>query len=432
VTIGALLGMAAHIEGKGVSVLDMIGLAQKGGAVVTHVRIAKTPEDIHAVRLASGGAKLILGCDNVVAAARDSLSKVQPGETVATVNTHETITGDFTRNPDYVFPGAKVCATIEDTVGVNRTHFVEATALATALLGDSIATNLFMLGYAFQKGFIPVSEPAILQAIELNGVAVEMNQRAFAWGRRAAHDLAAVRRIALPDEPAAKAPTDPADALRNIIERRVDYLTQYQNGRYARRYTTLVDKVRMAEATRTPHEEGLTEAVANYYFKLLAYKDEYEVARLHADPAFMARLKDSFEGDFTLSFHLAPPLFARRDPITGELQKKEYGAWMMNAFRILAKFKGLRGTPLDPFGHTQERKDERALIVTYEATVGELLDRLTPENHALAVEIASVPEHIRGFGHVKQRAMAAMAERSARLLDAFRNPDRAQAVSAAE
>jgi indolepyruvate ferredoxin oxidoreductase len=433
VTIGALLGMAAHIEGKGVSVLDMIGLAQKGGAVVTHVRIADTPEDIHAVRLATGGAKLILGCDNVVAAARDSLSKVQPGETVAAVNTHETITGDFTRDPDYVFPGEQVCKTIEETVGKANTHFIEATELATALLGDSIATNLFMLGYAYQKGFVPVSEAAILQAIELNGVAVDMNRRAFTWGRRAAHDPAAVRRIALPDEvPAAKAPADPAEALRDMIQTRIDTLTQYQNARYAARYAALVDKVRTVQATRTPQEDGLTEAVARYYFKLLAYKDEYEVARLHADPAFMARLHETFEGDFALRFHLAPPLFAKRDPVSGELQKREYGGWMLTALRILAKFRGLRGTPLDPFGYTQERKDERALIRRYEATIGEVLEKLTPENHALAVEIARLPEHIRGYGHVKQRAIAGVTERGAQLLEAFRNPEAAQRVSAAE
>ena len=432
VTVGALLGMAAHIEGKGVSVLDMIGLAQKGGAVVTHVRIAERPEDIHAVRLASGGARLIIGCDNVVTAAHDSLSKVQPGETVATVNTHETVTGDFTRNPDYVFPEHKVHATIEETVGAERTSFVEATELATALMGDSIATNLFMLGFAFQKGFVPVSAEAIAQAIELNGVAVAMNQRAFTWGRRAAHDIAAVRRIAFPDKAASAAAADPAEALRHMIQTRIDYLTQYQSARYAARYAAFVDKVRTAQASRTPHETGLTEAVARNYFKLLAYKDEYEVARLYADPAFLQRLDEVFDGDVKLRFHLAPPLLARRDPVTGELQKREYGGWMLNAFRILAKFKALRGTPLDPFGHTEERKEERALAKGYAATIGELLATLAPDNHALAVEIASLPEHIRGFGHVKQRSIDSARRREAELLDAFRNPSASPVVSAAE
>ena len=432
VTVGALLGMAAHIEGKGVSVLDMIGLAQKGGAVVTHVRIADRPEDIHAVRLATGGARLIIGCDNVVTAARDSLSKVRPGETVAAVNTHETVTGDFTRNPDYVFPENQVHATIRETVGADRTHFVDATELATALLGDSIATNLFMLGFAFQKGYVPVSGDAIFRAIELNGVAVSMNQRAFTWGRRAAHDVAAVRRIAFPDKTERKEADSPADALRNTIQTRIDYLTQYQNARYAARYAALVDTVRAAQATKTPRETGLTEAVARYYFKLLAYKDEYEVARLYADPAFLKRLNDAFDGDFKLRFHLAPPLLARRDPVNGELQKREYGGWMLSAFRLLAKLKGLRGTPFDPFGYTEERKQERALIRRYESTVTELLENLSPANHALAVEIATLPEHIRGFGHVKHRAMTNAVKREAELLDAFRNPKAPPVVSAAD
>jgi len=432
VTVGALLGMAAHIEGKGVSVLDMIGLAQKGGAVVTHVRIAEHPEDIHAVRLASGGASLIIGCDNVVTAAHDSLSKVRPGETVAAVNTHETVTGDFTRNPDYVFPGRKVRATIEETVGADRAYFVEATELATALLGDSIATNLFMLGFAFQKGFVPVSADAIFRAIDLNGVAASMNQRAFTWGRRAAHDIAAVRRIAFPDKAEPATATDPAAALRRMIETRIDYLTQYQSARYAARYAALVDKVRTVQATSTPHDVGLTEAVARYYFKLLAYKDEYEVARLYADPAFLRRVADAFEGDVKLRFHLAPPLLARRDPVTGELQKREYGGWMLNAFRVLAKFKLLRGTPFDPFGHTEERKEERALASRYAATVEELLEKLTPANHALAVEIAKLPEYIRGFGHVKRRSITSTQSREAELLDAFRNPKASPVVSAAE
>jgi len=435
VTVGALLGMAAHIEGKGVSVLDMIGLAQKGGAVVTHVRIAETPEDIHAVRLANGGAQAIIGCDNVVAAGHDALSKVQPGETVATVNIHETITGDFTRNPDYVFPGAKVCSLIEETVGKTRTHLIEATELATALLGDSIATNLFMLGYAYQKGTVPVTADAILQAIELNGVAVPMNQQAFNWGRRAAHDIAAVRRIAFPEGKDAKAETpdrDPADQLREMIQTRVEYLTQYQSARYARRYTALVDKVRTVQATQTPHDTGLTEAVARYYFKLMAYKDEYEVARLHSDPAFHRKLAETFEGDYTLKFHLAPPLIAKRDPVTGELRKREYGAWLLPVFKQLAKFRMLRGTPLDPFGYTEERKAERAWIAHYAEKIEGLLDTLSPENHGLAVEIACLPEHIRGFGHVKQRSIATVTEREARLLDAYHNPKATPAVSAAE
>ncbi len=279
---------------------------------------------------------------------------------------------------------------------------------------------------------MPVSADAIFQAIELNGVAVSMNQRAFTWGRRAAHDIAAVRRIAFPDKATPAAAADPATALRDMIQTRIDYLTQYQNARYAARYAALVDKARTVQAARTPHDTGLTAAVARNYFKLLAYKDEYEVARLYADPAFLQRVTDVFEGDVKLRFHLAPPLLARRDPVTGELQKREYGSWMLNAFRILAKFKALRGTPLDPFGHAEERKEERALARQYAATIEELLAKLTPDNHALAVEIASLPEHIRGFGHVKQRSIESTRRREAELLEAFRNPSAPPVVSAAE
>ncbi|MCG8545953.1 MAG: indolepyruvate ferredoxin oxidoreductase family protein, partial [Alphaproteobacteria bacterium] len=432
VTIGALLGMAAHMEGKGCSILDMTGLAQKGGAVVSHLRIADRPEDIHAVRLASGGARLILGCDIVVAARSDNLSKVQPGSTSAVINTHKAITGDFTRDPDFVFPDEELHTSIEATVGRKNTHFVDATRLATQLLGDSIAANMFMLGYAYQKGLVPISADAIFQALELNGVAVEMNQQAFVWGRRAAHDLEAVRRIALPADAFAQEPKNPDAALREMVEKRIAFLTDYQDARYADRYANLVDRVRTVQATRTPHDLSLTEAVARYYFKLLAYKDEYEVARLHTDGVFHDRLNETFEGDFKLKFHLAPPLLARRDPESGEPKKMEFGPWMLPMFRQLAKLKRLRGTPFDIFGYTQERRAERQLIKDYEATVGMLIDVLTPENLPLCVEIASVPERIRGYGHIKEASIRLAKQCESELIDALRNPEPAHVVSAAE
>lgn len=432
VTVGALLGMAAHIEGKGCSILDMIGLAQKGGAVVSHVRLAQQPEDIHAVRLASGGAKLILGCDIVVAARGDNLSKVSPGETNAVINTYETITGDFTRNPDFEFPTDELHSNIEKTVGSENTHFVDATRLATDLMGDSIASNMFMLGYAYQKGLIPISEQAIFKAIELNGVAVQANQSAFTWGRRAAHDVAAVERIAMPNTPEPAEPADPTTRLRDLIKDRIAYLTDYQNPQYAERYTRLVDRVRTVQAVNTPQDQGLTEAVARYFFKLLAYKDEYEVARLYTDPGFQDRLNAAFEGDFKLKFHLAPPLLAPKDPVTGELRKREYGPWVFKAFDMLTKLKFLRGTPFDPFGYTKERKTERQLIVDYEATIESLLQTLTPENHGLAVEIASIPEQIRGFGHVKDTSIGCARSRQDELVAAYRDPQTAAVVSAAE
>jgi len=430
VTIGALLGMAAHLEGKGGSVLNMTGQAQKGGSVLSHIRIAARPEDIHAVRVAAGGARLVLGCDMMVAAGYEGLAKMERGTTHAVINNHETTTGDFTRMPDLKIPGHEMEQAIVAAVGKTAADFVDATRLATALLGDSIATNLFMLGFAFQRGTVPVSEEAILRAIELNAVAVQSNKNAFLWGRRAAHDLDAVERAAKPVTPIALAKADVATTLEDVTERRIRFLTDYQDAAYARRYKDLVVKVQKAESERAKGMSGLALSVARYYFKLLAYKDEYEVARLYADPAFLQKLKANFEGDYQIRFHLAPPMIAPKDLQTGEAKKMAFGAWMLPAFRVLAKLKGLRGTAFDIFGRTEERRMERQLIQDYEKTVDELLAKLTHDNHALAVEIASVPEHIRGYGHVKLRHLKEAKAREDALLARFRQP--AQPRQAAE
>ncbi len=428
VTVGALLGMAAHIEGRGVTVLDMTGLAQKGGAVISHLRIAESPDDLHAVRIAAGEADAMIGCDLVVAASFEALAKVRAGRTRAVVNVHETVTGDFTRNPDLEFPGAALVDVIRTEVGRDAADFLEGTALATALMGDSIATNLFMLGYAFQKGLIPLSRDSIMAAIELNGVAVEANQRAFLWGRRAAVDLAAVEKVAalgeVPEERRL------SRSLDELVERRVADLAAYQNAAYAARYRALVERVREAERTRAKGLDGLTEAVAKYAYKLMAYKDEYEVARLHSDPEFRRTLAQRFEGDYRLRFHLAPPLLSPRDPETGQLLKREYGPWILPVFRLLARLKFLRGTPFDPFGRTAERRRERRLIEEYERTIDDIIGTLDHDNHALAVQIAELPEHIRGFGHVKERHLAEVEARRAELLAAYRRP--ADTRSAAE
>lgn len=421
VTIGALIGMAAHIEGKGCSVLDMAGLAQKGGAVVSHVRISGKPEDIHAVRISAGGAKLLLGCDLVVAAGFDALSKIEQGRGHAVVNSHEAVTGEFTRNPDLVFPAKSLKERIEGEVGPGHADFLDATQMATAILGDSIATNLFMLGYAWQKGLVPLSLDAIDQAIVLNGVAIEANTRAFRWGRRAAHDLSAVKAFAAP-------PKEPvshhvSQTLDEVIARRMAFLTDYQDAAYARRYESLVEKVRQAETAKLPGSTALTEAVARYYFKLLAIKDEYEVARLYSTDEFTEKLHQQFEGDFKLSLHLAPPIMAARDPESGHLKKREFGPWILPALKLLAKFKGLRGGRFDIFGHTDERKMERQLIADYEQVADELIAGLSHDTHATAIELASVPEHIRGYGHVKERHIAEAKTRETALLQSFRNPE---------
>jgi indolepyruvate ferredoxin oxidoreductase len=430
VTIGALLGMAAHIENKGVSVLDMAGLAQKGGAVISHIRIGKSPEDIHAVRIAAGSADLVLGCDLVVAAGTDAVAKMQSGETRAVINSHETITGDFTRNPDFSLNAGELAQTIRVAVGEASADFVEGTRYATALMGDSIATNLFMLGYAWQKGLVPISGEALEQAIELNGVAVEFNKEAFLWGRRAAVDETRVARASEPVTPLRLKQADIATSLEDVVARRIAFLTAYENAGYARRYKDLVVQVQKAEGERAKGKSGLSEAVARYYFKLLAIKDEYEVARLYTDGEFLHKVRDQFEGDYKLKFHMAPPLFAKRDPETGELRKQEFGSWMMGAFRVLAGLKFLRGTPLDPFGYAAERRMERQLIADYEATIAELVSGLTSRNHEIAVAIASIPEHIRGYGHVKERHLETAKAEEEALLRAFRDPDAPQAKAA--
>jgi indolepyruvate ferredoxin oxidoreductase len=428
VTIGAILGMAAHLEGKGAAVLDMTGLAQKGGSVYTHIRLAQRPEDIHAVRIAAGEADLVIGADMVVAATDEAIAKMQAGSTRAVINGDVAPTGAFTSNPDLQVPTREMAEAIQEATGAGAADFIDATTIATALLGDSIATNLFLVGYAWQKGLIPIGAAAIRQAVELNGAAVQQNLAAFEWGRRAAVDLASVHRVAVPPE-ATPETQRLSRSLDEMIERRAAFLTHYQDEAYARRYRDAVARVRAAEQSRAPGSNALAEAVARYLFKLMAYKDEYEVARLHSDPEFRRRIAEQFEGDYKLVFHLAPPMLSEVDPATGEPRKKAYGPWMMAAFELLAKMKFLRGTALDLFGHTAERRTERALIAEYERVVEELLAKLEPANVALAVEIASIPEHIRGYGPVKERHLEEAKAREGALLGRWRNPEKRKEIA---
>ncbi len=421
VTIGAILGMAAHIEGKGVTVLDMAGLAQKGGSVYSHIRIAARPDEIHAVRIAAGEAKLVLGCDEIVAASDEAIAKMQAGSTRAVINSDVAPTGAFTKDPDLRVPTNDLAATIREACGAEATEFIDATRLATALLGDSIATNLFMVGFAWQKGLIPVGHDAIVRAIELNGAAVESNLASLEWGRRAAADLVAVQRAATPAD-AMPESHRLSDDLDELMARRREFLVAYQGEGYARRYTEFVAKVRAAEGAKAAGATALTTAVARYLFKLMAYKDEYEVARLYTDTDFLKRVEARFEGDYTVKMHLAPPLWAKPDPNTGEVRKRTYGPWMLRAMGFLARLKGLRGTPLDVFGYSAERRTERALIGEYQSTIEELLGGLDEARLPLAVEIASIPERIRGFGHVKMRNLKEAKAREAELLSRWRSP----------
>jgi indolepyruvate ferredoxin oxidoreductase len=419
ITVGALIGMAAHLEGKGCTVLDFTGLAQKNGAVMSHVRLAPKPEDLHAVRIAAGGANLVLGCDMVVAASPAALSRIEPGVTNAVINGYMQPVAAFVLNGDMDLGAEAMMKSIRDAAGDDATTFVDGTGLATAILGDSIATNLFMLGYAWQKGLIPLSFEAIERAIELNGVAVETSKRTFAWGRLAAHNIAAVQAAA---KPTIRTEKPVARNLPEIVAKRVELLTAYQDAAYAARYRAFVDKVAAVEKATAPGRRGLAEAVAKSLYKLMAYKDEYEVGRLYSDGEFLKKLGTQFEGDYKLTFHLAPPLFADRDPVTGQLKKKEYGAWVMPMFRILASLKKLRGTKFDIFGYSEERRMERRLIGEYEATIDDVLATLTQDNHAVAVQIAGVPETMRGFGHVKDKNVKAAKEREASLIAAYKSP----------
>jgi indolepyruvate ferredoxin oxidoreductase len=426
VTISAVLGMAAHLEGKGVSILDQTGLAQKNGAVASHVRIGASPADLHAVRIATGGCDLLLGCDIVVAAAPASIATYARGATAAIVNSHVTPTADFALKPDMSFSEQKLVDLIREACGANRTEFLEATAMATALLGDAIATNMFLLGHALQRGLLPLSVEAVERAIEINGAAVEANKRALNWGRLHAVDPQAVARAAAPPVPFTPKPK----TLDEIVEHRSRHLALWQDEAWAQKYRALVETVRRAEETRARGFTGLAEAVALNAAKLMSYKDEYEVARLYTDGDFRRKLKAELDGDLKLKVHLAPPLISRPDPITGKIRKMAFGPWVFTLFAMLAKLKRLRGTPLDVFGRTAERRMERRLIAEYEALVQELCTALSPQNHAVAVQLASLPDEIRGYGHVKDRNVARAKEREAKLLAAFRAP--AATTAAAE
>lgn len=407
VTIGALLGMAAHLEGAGCGIIDMAGMAQKGGAVTSHIMLAAAPEDIAAIRIPPGRADLVLGCDLVVSASDGLMKMINPAQSRLVVNSHEMMTGDFTRNPDFKLPVNLMQTRLKAAVGPGAATFVDATRIATALMGDSIAANLFMLGVAWQKGLIPLGAESIAKAIELNGVAVSFNQQSFAWGRLWVQNPDAVLAAI---ESAPRSDDGQDEALDSLVASRVADLTAYQDAAYAARYRDLV--MRVAKADPDP-AKPLAKAVARGAHRLMAYKDEYEVARLYSDGRFDAALRQQFDGDFKLRLHLAPPIFSQRDPQTGHLVKREFGPWVLGLMPLLARLKFLRGTVFDIFGKTAERQMERALIAEYFQTVDAILAALPRADYAIALALAALPDRIRGFGHVKE-ANAAEAFRQRR------------------
>jgi indolepyruvate ferredoxin oxidoreductase len=417
VTLGQILGMAAHIDGLRASVLDVTGLAQKYGAVSSHIRIARDANALHATRLAVGEADAVIGCDLIVSAGEESLSRMRRNRTRAVLCTDTVPTGEFAHNPDWSVDVDVLTARLRAACGESLFP-IEGIRLATALLGDAIAANMLMLGAAWQRGMLPLSLPAIDRAIELNDVQVDFNKRCFLWGRRSVHDIGAVEKLAYPATDIASAPPM-AEPLNKTIARRVSYLTDYQSAAYARRYKALVDEVATAE-TAQGLGYRLTHAAARYYFKLLADKDEWEVARLFASAEFRRQLEMTFNGSYSLSFHIGGWPFARSNPARGRPVKREVGPWLMHAFRLLARARRMRGSWLDPFRHTAERRMSRRLVAEYEQELRGLIATLNPATHELAVRLASLPERIRGYGYVRAASLARVEEERFALTQAMR------------
>ena len=417
ITIGQLLGMAAHIEGKGIVTQDAAGLAQKGGATWSHVLIGATQDDIRTTRVSAAAADLIIGCDPIVTANKETVARMREGRTHVALNAHATPTAAFVKDGGWQNPQARCAADIARAVGAQGLASFDADRVAGRLLGDTIYVNPMILGYAWQKGWVPLTRASLLRAIELNNVQVDNNKAAFEWGRQAAHDSARIEQALASAGGVQVIEFKPRETLESIVARRVEYLTGYQNAAYAEAYRGFVARVQQQEAALGKTQ--LSEAVARYLFKLMAYKDEYEVARLHTDAAFLDKIGGLFEGDFTLNYHMAPPLIAKTND-RGELVKQRFGPSMRTAFKVLASLKGLRGGAFDIFGRTEERKAERALIGEYRATIEEVLRTLNVANHGAAVEIARIPEQIKGFGHVKARNLKTAREVWSRAMVAWR------------
>jgi indolepyruvate ferredoxin oxidoreductase len=401
ITIGQLLGMAAHMEGKGIVTQDSAGLAQKGGATWSHVLLANTQDDIRTTRVGMAAADLVIGCDPIVSASKETTLRMREGRTHVALNSNSTPTAAFVKNGNWQNPAEACVATITEQVGMQSVSSFDADSLAKQLMGDTIYVNPMILGFAWQKGWVPLRRESLVRAIELNDVQVANNLAAFEWGRHAAHHLTDLMQHLQPTQ---VIQFKKRETLEDLINDRVRRLTDYQNAAYAARYQAFVQRVQQAE---TPLGRSLlSETVARHLFKLMAYKDEYEVARLHTQSDFLTRIQNSFEGDFKVHYHLAPPVLGKRNE-KGEGIKQKFGPWMAWGFKLLARLKGVRGTPFDVLGQTEERRTERALIVEYMQHVEDCLVNLSIDSHAHAVRVAQVPETIKGFGHVKARNIQA-------------------------
>jgi indolepyruvate ferredoxin oxidoreductase len=418
VTVGAILAMAAHIDGRQAAVFDMTGLAQKGGAVLSHLRIGGDDVASSPARLGTGGADLLLGCDLVVACGAEAMTAIAPGRSHAVINSHIVPTAQFQLDTDVEFHQAELAARMQSALGADLVRYVDAHALARTVLGDTLGVNMLMLGFALQQGLLPVTLAALERAIELNGTAVDYNLKALTLGRLAAHAPSEIRKLtaAMPNEV-----TELPDAtLERLVADRSRRLAEYQSEAYAERYRAFVHQVAAASAARAPGRQGLAEAVARSYFKLLAYKDEYEVARLYASEDFRQSIAQQFEGNYRLKVLLAPPLLHARDA-RGEPRKLEFGQWVFRLFALLARLRFLRGTVFDLFGYTAERRLERRLVRDYEARIAKILNSLAATNYDACMRLAALPLEVRGFGHVKARQLATADATAAELLARLSN-----------
>ena len=417
VTVGALITMAAHLERKGATVLDFTGFAQKGGSVISNIRIGRSPADLNQVRIADGRADAVVACDVVAGTDPRVISVLARGRTKVLVNQSEVPSGQFVQNRDATIRMEERLRSISSGVGADNLLLVEANSLMENLMGHTLYANVFMLGNAWQQGLIPVSEAALLKAIEINGVNIEENRTAFQWGRLAAHDRDYVMDAAgLPGTEASEM------TLPEMIDHRAALLVAYQDEDYAGTYRSFVQRVQSAEQPLGDPALPLTRAVARYLYKVMAYKDEYEVARLYSAPEFRRKLQETFTGDYSLSFHLAPPIFNRGLDADGRPRKSTFGPWMLPAFRLLSKLKFLRGTAFDIFGFSTERKQERLLIDDYCSLVEEILPELNADNLPIAMKCAALPDQVRGYGPIKEKSIEEYRKRRSGLLHQFHNP----------
>jgi indolepyruvate ferredoxin oxidoreductase len=416
VTASGLLGLAAHLEGKAVHQLDQTGLAQKYGAVLSHVRIAATEGALHGMRIPAGQVDLLLGADLIVAAGKEPLAMLSPDRSAVIVNTHEEMPSDFIRDRDFRFPGKRLVASLKGAGRAGAVATLDATRLAAALLGDSIGANVLMLGFAFQRGLLPVSGAALYRALELYGRNVEENKLAFDWGRFAAESLDQVERLAT------ESVQPVSTSLPDAIARREEFLVGYQDRAYAERYRARLATIAAAEQRVRPGSQALQDAVARNYFAVLAYKDEYEVARLHTESGFVESVKRSFGRGVRMSFHFSPPLFARPDQATGRPRKYELGPWVLPILRVLAKLRWLRGTKLDPFGRSADRRLERQLLGSYESLLDRVAAELDDARFDTALELAQLPKQVRGYGPVKSAAAAKAREAEQKLWEKWAAP----------